>query len=63
MLQELSAAVKGDDFKNTPVSNAVTALQGRASGVNIVRAMDPPGAYRVFVSVVQEPLTMRIRLW
>ncbi len=31
------SSVKGDDFKNTPVSNAAIALQGRASGVDIIR--------------------------
>ncbi len=36
--------VKGDDFKNTPVSNAAEALQGRASGVDIVRADGSPGS-------------------
>lgn len=36
--------VKGDDFKNLPVSNAAQALQGRASGVDIVRSDGSPGA-------------------
>jgi len=36
--------VKGDDIKNLPVSNAAQALQGRASGVDIVRDDGAPGA-------------------
>lgn len=38
------SSVKGDDFKNLPVSNAAQALQGRASGVDIVRSDGAPGA-------------------
>lgn len=38
------SSVKGDDFKNMPVSNAAQALQGRASGVDIVRDDGAPGA-------------------
>lgn len=38
------SSVKGDDIKNMPVANAATALQGRASGVNIVRSDGAPGA-------------------
>ena len=38
------STVKGDDFKNTPVSNAATALQGRAPGVDIVSADGGPGS-------------------
>ncbi len=38
------STVKGDDFKNLPVSNVATALQGRASGVNIVSADGAPGS-------------------
>jgi len=38
------STVKGDDFKNLPVSNAAQALQGRASGVDIVRDDGAPGA-------------------
>lgn len=38
------SSVKGDDFKNLPVSNAATALQGRASGVDIVRSDGAPGS-------------------
>jgi TonB-dependent starch-binding outer membrane protein SusC len=38
------STVKGDDFKNLPVSNAAQALQGRASGVDIVRSDGAPGA-------------------
>ena len=38
------STIKGDDFKNLPVSNAAQALQGRASGVDIVRSDGAPGA-------------------
>lgn len=38
------STVKGDDFKNMPVSNAAQALQGRASGVDIIRSDGAPGA-------------------
>ena len=38
------SSVKGDDFKNLPVSNSATALQGRASGVDIVRSDGAPGS-------------------
>ena len=38
------STVKGDDFKNTPVSNAATALQGRAAGVDIVSSDGGPGS-------------------
>ncbi len=38
------STVKGDDFKNLPVSNAAEALQGRASGVSIVRDDGSPGS-------------------
>ena len=38
------SSVKGDDFKNLPVSNAAQALQGRASGVDVVRDDGAPGA-------------------
>ncbi len=41
------ASVKGDDIKNMPVSNAATALQGRASGVDIVRNDGAPGSLPV----------------
>lgn len=38
------SSVKGDDFKNLPVSNSATAIQGRASGVDIVRSDGAPGS-------------------
>ncbi len=38
------SSVKGDDIKNLPVSNAAEALEGRASGVNIVRDDGSPGS-------------------
>jgi len=38
------STVKGDDFKNLPVSNAATALQGRAPGVAIIRDDGSPGS-------------------
>ena len=38
------STVKGDDFKNLPVSNVATALQGRASGVSIVSSDGGPGS-------------------
>jgi len=37
-------SVKGDDLKNLPVSNPADALQGRASGVDIVRNDGAPGS-------------------
>jgi TonB-linked SusC/RagA family outer membrane protein len=38
------STVKGDDFKNLPVSNAADALQGRAAGVDIIRDDGSPGS-------------------
>lgn len=38
------SSVKGDDLKNLPVSNVATALQGKASGVNIVSGDGAPGS-------------------
>ena len=38
------SSVKGDDFKNLPVSNSASALQGRASGVDIIRSDGAPGS-------------------
>ncbi len=38
------SSVKGDDFKNLPVSSSAQALQGRASGVDIVRSDGAPGS-------------------
>jgi len=38
------ASVKGADLQNLPVSSAAQALDGRASGVNIVRNDGSPGA-------------------
>lgn len=38
------STVKGDDLKNLPVSNVATALQGKASGVNIVSGDGAPGS-------------------
>jgi len=38
------SSVKGDDFKNIPVSNSAQALQGRAAGVDIVRSDGAPGS-------------------
>ena len=38
------STVKGDDFKNLPVSNAADALQGRATGVDIIRDDGSPGS-------------------
>ncbi len=38
------SSVKGEDIKNLPVSNAATALQGRAAGVDIVRDDGSPGS-------------------
>lgn len=37
------ATIKGDEFKNVPVSGAVQALQGRTAGVNVVRNGGSPG--------------------
>lgn len=38
------SSIKGDDFRNLPVANPATALQGRAAGVDIVRSDGAPGA-------------------
>jgi TonB-linked SusC/RagA family outer membrane protein len=38
------STVKGDDFKNLPVTNAAQDLQGRASGVDIIRSDGAPGS-------------------
>ncbi|ASU36372.1 TonB-dependent receptor [Mucilaginibacter xinganensis] len=38
------SSVKGADIQNLPVSSATQALEGRASGVNIVRNDGSPGA-------------------
>jgi TonB-linked SusC/RagA family outer membrane protein len=38
------SSVKGDDFKNLPVSNAASAIDGRAAGVNIVQSDGAPGS-------------------
>jgi TonB-linked SusC/RagA family outer membrane protein len=38
------ASVKGSDIQNLPVASATQALDGRASGVNIVRNDGSPGA-------------------
>jgi len=38
------SSVKGDDIKNLPVTNVASALQGRASGVDIVSGDGAPGS-------------------
>jgi TonB-linked SusC/RagA family outer membrane protein len=38
------SSVKGDDIKNLPVSNVADALQGRATGVDIIRDDGSPGS-------------------
>ncbi len=38
------SSVKGDDFKNQPITSAVDALQGRVAGVNIVKSSGAPDA-------------------
>ncbi|TDQ06591.1 SusC/RagA family TonB-linked outer membrane protein [Pedobacter metabolipauper] len=38
------ASVKGDEFKNQPITNATEALQGRIAGVNIVKSSGAPDA-------------------
>ena len=38
------SSVRGDDIKNLPVSNAADAIQGRATGVDIVRDDGSPGS-------------------
>lgn len=38
------STVKGDDIQNLPVSNPAAAIQGRASGVDIVRDDGSPGS-------------------
>jgi TonB-linked SusC/RagA family outer membrane protein len=38
------SSVKGDVFKNQPITNAAEALQGRIAGVNIVKSSGAPDA-------------------
>jgi len=38
------ATVKGDDFKDQPIDDPISALQGRIAGVNIVESSGQPGA-------------------
>ncbi len=38
------ASVKNEDIENTPVKDVLTALQGRAAGVNVVSNSGAPGA-------------------
>ena len=38
------ATVKGDDFKDQPIDDPISALQGRIAGVNIVENSGQPGA-------------------
>ncbi|MDR0793528.1 MAG: TonB-dependent receptor [Chitinophagaceae bacterium] len=38
------SSISGDDIKNLPVSNAAEALQGKATGVDIVRNDGSPGS-------------------
>lgn len=38
------SSVKGDVFKNQPITNATEALQGRIAGVNIVKSSGAPDA-------------------
>jgi len=37
-------SVKGDEFKDQPISDPISALQGRVAGVNIVESSGQPGA-------------------
>ena len=38
------SSVKGDDFKNQPVTNVTEALQGRAAGVEVIKNSGAPDA-------------------
>jgi TonB-linked SusC/RagA family outer membrane protein len=38
------SSVKGDAFKNQPITNATEALQGRVAGVNIIKSSGAPDA-------------------
>jgi len=38
------ASVKGDDFKDQPISDPISALQGRVAGINVVESSGQPGA-------------------
>lgn len=38
------ASVKGDDFKDQPIDDPISALQGRVAGVNVVENSGMPGA-------------------
>ncbi len=38
------SSIKGEDFKNLPVATPASALQGRASGVDVVRSDGAPGS-------------------
>ena len=44
------SSVKRDDFKNLPVSSSAQALQGRASGVDIIRSDSSPGSFQPLYS-------------
>lgn len=38
------SSIKADDLKNSPISNAASALQGKAAGVQVVNNSGSPGA-------------------
>ncbi|MDB5133786.1 MAG: TonB-dependent receptor [Mucilaginibacter sp.] len=38
------ASVKGETFKDQPITNPISALQGRIAGVNVVESSGQPGA-------------------
>ncbi|MET0637659.1 MAG: SusC/RagA family TonB-linked outer membrane protein [Chitinophagaceae bacterium] len=38
------ASIKGESFKNQPITNATEALQGRIAGVNVVKSSGAPDA-------------------
>ncbi|HEX3385912.1 MAG TPA: carboxypeptidase-like regulatory domain-containing protein, partial [Mucilaginibacter sp.] len=38
------ASVKGDSFKDQPISDPISALQGRVAGINVIENSSQPGA-------------------
>ena len=43
------ASVKGDDFKDQPIDDPISALQGRIAGINVVESSGQPGATATIV--------------
>jgi TonB-linked SusC/RagA family outer membrane protein len=43
------ASVKGDSFKDQPISDPISAIQGRVAGVNVIESSGQPGATATLV--------------